>query len=168
VAEVALSVPPRPLRRAFLRGAAVAAPARSPYAAPEAAFLDLCTRCDACVSACPETVLRHGDGGYPTLRFDAGECSFCAACVDACPTPALDQVEHRAWTWRARIDDACLATRGIVCRSCADACGQQAIRFAPQQGMSTPVVDAVNCSGCGACVGACPSSAVVMHEAQPA
>jgi ferredoxin-type protein NapF len=150
-------------RRAFLRGIP-SSPPRPPYALAEAAFLDSCTRCDACIAACPETVLRRGDGGYPELEFQAGECSFCALCLDACPTPALDRTAHRAWNWRAQVGDACLTVQGIVCRSCADACGRQAIGFDLRPGAASPRIDSGACSGCGACVGVCPASAMTMQE----
>jgi ferredoxin-type protein NapF len=160
---MAVCAPSRPSRRAFLRGS-TSQPARPPYALAEAAFLDACTRCDACIDACPEAVLRRGDGGYPELDFPAGECSFCARCLDVCPSAALDHTAHRAWVWRAQVDDACLTSHGIVCRSCADACGRQAIGFERRPGAAAPRIDSDNCSGCGACVGVCPASAMSMQE----
>jgi ferredoxin-type protein NapF len=156
----------QPARRAFLRGRA-AAPARPPWARPEPDFLAACTRCDACVAACPEQVLIRGDGGYPELQFSAGECTFCAACLDACPTAALDANGHRPWRWRAAVGAGCLVAAGVLCRSCGDACPTAAIRFDPRAAVA-PDVDATGCTGCGACVGVCPAEAMQLHEAAAA
>ncbi|NLB59172.1 MAG: ferredoxin-type protein NapF [Gammaproteobacteria bacterium] len=158
---------PSPSRRAFLRGRVRAERAlRPPWALPEEAFTATCTACRACVDACPETVLVRGSGGYPVFNPALGECTFCGRCETACTPRALDRARAQApWTLVARVAQGCLPLQGVVCRSCRDACGEDAITF-PPGARTAPRSDSARCTGCGACVGTCPVSAITLqHEA---
>jgi ferredoxin-type protein NapF len=156
-------------RRQFLRGdlRGRRVPTRPPWAVPEAAFVEACTRCDDCVKACPEKVIRRGSGGYPEMDFSARGCSLCGDCVEACKAAAFaDRVgpSTEAWGHRASIAATCLAANGVVCRACGDHCATGAIRFrlAPG-GRSHAHVDLSRCSGCGACIAVCPVQAVSLQ-----
>lgn len=155
-------------RRQFLRGdlAGRTTALRPPWALPAAEFLAACTRCGACVPACPEHILQPVRG-YPEVDFKLGACSFCGRCVAACQPRALRQDAGRPpWRLRARIATTCLAYRDVVCRSCGDACGEAAIRFSPRLGgAALPAVLDERCTGCGACVASCPAGAVTMAAA---
>ena len=151
-------------RRAFLRGRSVVeTPLRPPWAGEEGAFLDACTSRGACIAACPTGVLLEGEGGHPAFAPSRGECTFCGACVDACAPQALDFGRaDPPWPLKARVAGSCLTHRGVVCLSCRDACGEAAIRFRPALGVARPELDPERCTGCGACVGVCPTSAIVI------
>ena len=128
-----------------------------------------CTRCGACVSACPEHIIVRAENGMPGIDFHRGECTFCGAGAAACPAPVFARERATPWTLTARIGTACLAARGIVCQSCRDSCAASAIRFVPRRGGAfLPAVVAASCTGCGACVGVCPSDAITMSEAPDA
>ena len=63
----------------------------------------------------------------------------------------------------AIINDECLAEAGVVCRTCGDACSDLAIRFRPRIGLPPQaIVNEVACTGCGDCVGVCPSDAIML------
>jgi ferredoxin-type protein NapF len=115
-----------------------------------------CTRCSDCITACPERILISGSGGFPEIDFTSGACTFCGACADACAGGALVRVAGEPpWHRIAAIGNSCLVTRGVSCRVCEDACDAGAIRFSPAS-RARPVIDAVLCTGCGACVRPCP------------
>lgn len=146
-------------RRAFLRGGRPSASDhRPPWTGSD--FIDTCVRCDSCINACPEGILRKGDGGFPRIDFEHDACTFCQECVQACDEPVFD-LAREAFQWRAGIRDSCLAKAGIHCQSCQDACEPKAISFRYSVGhVPLPEVDIDSCTGCGACVAVCPQDAI--------
>ena len=152
-------------RRALLRGSfREPSPLRPPWALDESRFTDACTGCGDCIAACPEQVLARAGGGLP--RFDPGrsECTFCGDCVAACEAGAFDPGLSPPWRVRASVGDACLPANGVVCSSCREVCPESAIRVPPgARGAAT--VDADRCTGCGACVGICPTGAIALSHA---
>jgi ferredoxin-type protein NapF len=150
-------------RRDFLRGR-FSTPERGvlrpPPAIAEGAFKIACDGCVKCVSACPTGVIRLDGERRPVLDFTHGECDRCDACAAACPTGALDAAMARPWLAGAVIGTQCLTTRGVACRSCGDSCPSDAIRFQPRlNAPAAPSVTLAACTGCGACVGVCPTGA---------
>ncbi len=64
----------------------------------------------------------------------------------------------------AAITDTCLARRNVACQSCGESCPEQAIRFRPViGGPFLPEIDEAKCTGCGACLGGCPVSAIAVR-----
>lgn len=137
---------------------------RPPWALSEASFIDTCTRCNDCITACPESIILSGDGGFPRVDFAQGECTFCGDCVSACKPRALIQNEGQiAWLLKAEIGQNCLPKKGVECRTCGDFCGPRAIRFTPRLGGSPlPDIDVASCTGCGACFAPCPVNAITL------
>jgi ferredoxin-type protein NapF len=156
-------------RRGLLTGRVRAeVPLRPPWSVPEEAFTAACSRCGACIEACPEAILVAGSGGFPEVDFRRGECTFCQACARACPEP-LFLLDAPPWRLTAVVTDGCLARQRILCQLCRESCEVQAIRFPLASGRTPePLVDADACTGCGACVGACPVGAIaVLRQGNP-
>ncbi|PMR67518.1 ferredoxin-type protein NapF [Halomonas heilongjiangensis] len=150
-------------RRQFFRSLSGRGPVRRPPWTGDD-FLEHCTRCDACIDACPEGVLHRGGGGYPEIRFERDGCSLCGACVEACEAPVFDAA-RRPFPWRAELRSHCLALANIHCQSCQDACEWRAIRFLPELGRPPrPRIDSDACTGCGACQALCPNDAIAMSS----
>ncbi|WP_035853497.1 ferredoxin-type protein NapF [Deefgea rivuli] len=134
-----------------------------PWAVPQ--FLDRCTRCGDCVSACPTQIIKVGAGGFPNVDFSAGECTFCGDCASACTPQALLHSEAAPWSLRANISESCLAEQGIECRICGEACDERAIRFELAIGkVAHPHIKTEQCTGCGACLAPCPSQSIRILE----
>jgi len=143
------------------------APQRPPWALPEPAFLDICTGCDACIDACPTSILKQARGGYPVVDFACGECTFCGDCVSACRPRALRNAGSTPpWTLLATVASGCLSATGTMCRMCGDRCEAGAITFKlALGGRASPIIDPAHCTGCGACVAPCPVNAIdIMSE----
>jgi len=155
-------------RRAFLRGRAPdPALMRPPWARLEATFLELCTKCGDCLSACPEQVLSGLADRTPTVTLGAGECTFCSACVDACASDALSLRNSPPWPdWVAVVGADCLAARGIVCQACRDSCPESAIAFAPSA-TALPHIADDRCTACGSCASVCPANAIDLLQINP-
>ncbi|GAA5646844.1 MULTISPECIES: ferredoxin-type protein NapF [Vibrio] len=134
---------------------------RLPWLIDNQVFVDGCTRCGKCVSACETQIIKIGDGGYPSVDFTFGECTFCYQCAEACPEPLFNAKDVQPWNAKATITEQCLAKQNVDCRSCGDLCDPMAIKFKPEIGrVSQPILDLSECNGCGACVSVCPTSAI--------
>ncbi len=158
----------RQFLRADLRGKTQAV--RPPWALPEARFIETCERCDDCISACPEKILRRGNGGYPQLDFAAGGCTFCGDCARVCEYGALgfaDDPQQMPWRLEVAIVASCLSLHGTVCRSCGEVCEERAIRFKLEVGgIARPLLDTGECNGCGQCVSVCPVGSIRIGPAE--
>ncbi len=116
-----------------------------------------------CVDACPRDIIRF----YPTdhvnatrayLDFTDAGCTFCQACVDVCPATQNESKNATTLLGMAFIDnERCLVPQGITCISCNHGCPQHAIQ---RYRHDMPVVDGDLCTGCGSCVGICPTQAI--------
>ena len=147
---------------------------RPPYARDELDFLLACTRCDACITACPHDVIfplpaRLGVqvAGTPAMDLLNRGCHMCAEwpCVAACEPDALTRPDSAPSPKlaRAHIDtDVCLPYLGPECGACADSCPVPgALRWT--DGVR-PVIDGEACTGCALCREACildPKAVVV-------
>lgn len=155
-----------PSRRQLLRGdvGARRLPRRLPWSFDEAVFVAGCTRCGACLPACPTAIIETGSGGYPQINFERGECTFCGDCVDACPEPLFRAITEAPWGIRAEIGAGCIVRGNVECRRCGEECEPEAIRFSPQPGRAAlPEVSLEDCTGCGACVAVCPTRAITLQ-----
>ncbi len=134
---------------------------RPPWSKTDIEFTDICTRCDKCIDSCETKVLIRGDGGFPEVNFNIGECSFCQRCAETCPEQLFNDVNQAPWTIKATIDNTCLSETGVWCQSCKDHCDHIAIKFIPTLGQAPkPEISNELCIGCGACVSPCPNDAI--------
>lgn len=134
-----------------------------PWVKSEQQFIAECTQCGDCLSACPEKIIVKGDGGFPNINFNLGECDFCGKCALSCSLPLFDEITTIPWLIKAQISDECLANKNVYCRSCAESCETQALSF--QIGISSvPNIDIAVCTGCGACVSPCPTQSITIKE----
>jgi ferredoxin-type protein NapF len=153
-------------RRRFIGGGAASAELRPPWLCNLATFTNDCTRCNRCIQLCPEGILTSGTGGFPKVDFTLGECTFCGECTSQCEAGLFARVrdlDDSGWTHHAVVSERCLTNVGVMCRSCEDACEPQAIRFRLTAGkLPAPAIDDQACTGCGACIGRCPETAISM------
>jgi len=138
-------------------------PCRPPGARAEADFIDLCSRCEACLRACPSQIIVRGDGGFPELNFSAAGCTGCGDCISACQPQAL-QPGAPAWPMgQVSVSGDCLANQGVTCQACKDACDLQAIEFPITLTTPQPVFNPDVCVACGECVSVCPVNSLFIN-----
>ena len=136
-------------------------------------FTRQCSRCGACVQACPNGIIRFGgaDAGWgavlaPELSFDNDFCSpTCTACGQVCPSGAIPRftvkTKFTVPIGVAKVDaNVCLLGENRECGTCVSACQYAALDLAWDKVnlVSRVVVDAKRCTGCGGCEYVCPSA----------
>jgi MauM/NapG family ferredoxin protein len=144
---------------------------RPPGALPEPRFLAACTRCDACITACPKWAIRKaGDelgvavDGTPVILPEINPCWLCKdlPCITACEPGALQPLAARedVRMGLAEVDPAiCYSATGNICEACQERCpvrprAIRLVRGAP------PEIDTALCTGCGVCAHLCPADAL--------
>ena len=178
-----IGAPAAALTRAFLldKKRYAHAPILPPGADDMASFAAACTRCYACVDACPYKLIRVGfdlDRAVgqllqPELHYldsekkgvDCGYCpEWCNLCTQVCPAGALtaltgEQKRSRQIGTAEVIRDACLAWKDEEdCSVCQEVCPYQAIELEMVEGgRARPIVNKDVCRGCGACYSSCPA-----------
>ncbi|VAX36401.1 hypothetical protein MNBD_PLANCTO03-759 [hydrothermal vent metagenome] len=137
---------------------------RPPGAIEELAFVAQCTRCDACLRACPAEAIVHAEGffgkaaGTPVIDPKRVACSLCEerSCIVACEaegTGVLSSLLEPKMGTAMIHPSRCVVYRGDSCEACFDSCPVEGAIY----GKGTqPMVDAAVCVGCGMCVQACP------------
>ncbi|MFK5984756.1 MAG: ferredoxin-type protein NapF [Pseudomonadota bacterium] len=142
---------------------------RPPWAVAEKQFIELCNRCDDCISICPEKIIIRGDGGFPEINFINSGCEFCEDCLHVCKTKALLQISDNtpAWSHKVKITQQCLPLQNVICRICFEACDEEAILFELVAGqVAIPQINIDNCNGCGFCVAMCPVDSMVIDSGE--
>jgi len=140
-------------------------------------FAAACTRCYACVAACPAKIIQVKTGGefaelfMPVVDLKAGEqhcLEDCNACTQVCPTGAIRQLtldlKQQTQIARARVRrSACIAwDDNEVCMVCDEYCPYNAIDavYRPSDtyhDVPLPIISPQRCRGCGYCRVACVS-----------
>ena len=135
-----------------------------PGAGSRSAFASKCVGCQACVTHCPEQVLKPSTRlrtfGQPEMDFRYGFCRpTCTRCGEVCPSGAIRPLTkelklnahlgHAIW----RKDLCVRTTSGDPCTACERKCPQRAIHIVG----GCPVIDRDRCVGCGACEHVCPA-----------
>jgi len=139
---------------------------RPPGAIEEGAFLDGCTRCDACVEACPHDAIVHAPlrfrdaAGTPMIdpSPNGQPCWMCEdfPCIAACE-PNVLRMDMPKRMGEARIDvHTCLAHIGSFCTVCSEQCP---VEGAIEVTNGKPRIITEVCTGCGVCHHVCPAPA---------
>lgn len=130
---------------------------RPPGAVEEPLFLERCTKCSDCVTACPpHAITVHTTDGTPVLYADQSPCLLCEdfPCVSACRTDALLPVEHsRQVRMGVAVISHRLCTAGQGCHACVSRCPTDALAMDFESLSLT--VKAEACVGCGMCEMVC-------------
>lgn len=135
---------------------------RPPHAVAEPLFLSGCTRCRACLEACPHGAIIpaparfRAAAGTPIIDPITQPCLLCTdtPCVTACEPKVLrSDLPLRMGTARINVV-TCLAHRGSFCSVCAEHCP---VEGAIEVSEGRPTVDAHACTGCGVCQHVCPA-----------
>ncbi|MCA9290951.1 MAG: 4Fe-4S binding protein [Phycisphaerales bacterium] len=135
---------------------------RPPGAVDEATFLAACTRCDACMVACPHDAIVHAPArlreavGTPMIDPDRQPCRMCDdfPCIEACEPDVLSHLVPKAMGTARITPQTCLAHHGTTCTVCVEQCP---VDGAIEVVDGKPRVVESSCTGCGVCRHVCPS-----------
>jgi len=134
-------------------------------------FLDRCTSCHLCVSACPTHVLTPAflEAGWagllkPRMDFSIAFCNYeCRICGAVCPDGAIAPLvlaeKQLTQIGQAHFDrEKCIVVvKGTDCAACSEHCPTKAVNTVPYgNNLRLPEVNDDLCIGCGACEFACP------------
>ncbi|MDD2765329.1 MAG: 4Fe-4S binding protein [Opitutaceae bacterium] len=134
-------------------------------------FLDRCTACHLCVSACPTRVLKpafleYGLGGLmmPRLDYSTAFCNYdCRRCGEVCPDGAIrlldlaDKQLTQIGETHLDVEKCIVKTKGTDCAACSEHCPTKAVSTVPYgNNLRLPEFKRELCIGCGACEYACP------------
>ena len=136
-----------------------------------AQFLDRCTACHLCISACPTHVLQPAllefglEGLFkPQLKYTSAYCLFeCTRCGEVCPDGAITPLDlAKKSVTQIGVADLYLSrcvvqVNGTDCAACSEHCPTKAVTTKPyRENLRIPTLDQNLCIGCGACEYACP------------
>ena len=144
---------------------------RPPFAINELEFLLACTRCDACIEACPHDVIfpltaRLGADvvNTPALDLLKKGCHLCEdwPCVNACEVKALvfisddqetdDEIKIGKFASAEINESLCLPFSGPECGACISICPVEGALVLEQE---KPIIDQDSCVGCALCREVC-------------
>lgn len=161
-------------------------PERNAIAPPGAISLENlkahCTTCHACISACPNSIIKPATLEYgieglmmPVLNYKDQFCAYeCNTCSQVCPNGALIplKIEEKKLTQigkaKFNLRDCIVYKDHTDCGACDEHCPTNAITMIPYRdtGLFIPKLDRDVCIGCGACEYICPAvpvKAMIVH-----
>lgn len=128
---------------------------RPPTALEEKEFIQACTGCGECVSACPTAIIIVKNQ-LAELDLELSFCSHCHQCSDVCPTTALSHSESDCCV-RPTITSNCNPQTAFYCAECQHSCPVNAITVHKNK---KPNIELELCNGCNSCQYHCPISAI--------
>ena len=67
--------------------------------------------------------------------------------------------------WVARVEEPCLTYPAAGCDCCSMVCIAGAVNLVESGGgIRLAFIDAARCTGCGLCIGVCPTDAISVHR----
>jgi len=150
-------------------------PVTPPGSVTQLNFVESCTACTLCVSACPTQVLQpsfleYGLAGMmqPRMDYKTSFCNFeCVICSEVCPTGAIKPIslndKKLTQLGKAKfVKENCVVyTDETACGACSEHCPTKAVNMVPYEKKPSITIPEVNdkiCIGCGACEYACPTT----------
>ncbi len=135
---------------------------RPPRALPEEEFLQACTRCKACIEACPHDAIAlagqrfRGAEGTPVIDASKSPCLMCedTPCVSACEPDALRHSLGLSMGDAQIQRHDCIAHQGGFCSTCSERCP---VPGAIKVRQGKPTIRQAACTGCGVCHYVCPA-----------